>query len=368
MKIGRESKLIVRESKRQRWIGFLICGLVLVCVLMWGLRWQRFQADREEGLRLAKAGNQSDAEPLLLKTWDRNPDDVDVVAALAQGKLRSSDPESAEPFLTRWCELQPGNVRPIQLRMDLRHRIARGKWSAADRLRIMDEAIADGQRVLDLAPTNDVVRREFLWLLIQVGRFGEAEVECRTCIQIAPQDGWLHFLLAKACQGQSKRAEAEAALDPVVRAQPKFADALLLRAKLHREAEQPDKAIPLLRQALALDTCPRRECLYQLGLALGAAGQAEEAGRVMAEVNLLSLKGAMTNDSFPETDSMRVQVAEAMLGMGKLNEAKDQLDRVLGETPDFAPAHRVLALYFDLTNQPDKATEHRRLASRKDAR
>ena len=147
-----------------------------------------------------------------------------------------------------------------------------------------------------------------------------------------------------------------------MRAQPDFAEALLLRAVLYHEAEQPDRAVPLLRQALAQKGCPRRECLYRLGLALAAAGQAEEARKAMAEVDLLNLTGAVANDHFPNNPAMRVQIAEAMLGVGRLADANAELDAVLAEAPDFAPAHRVKAAYHDRMGQPARAAEHRRRA------
>jgi tetratricopeptide (TPR) repeat protein len=350
----------------KRKVAAAAAALLVTSLAVLGWRWQRAQFDRTDGLRLAQDGKAADAEPLLLAALARDGDDVEILAALARLKRKGPDPASALPLLTRWCELRSADAEPFRLRMDLRHRIARGRWSAADRLRDTEQAAADGRRVLELEPTDDAVRREVVWLLLQVGRYEEAERECRVCLRRAPEDGWLHYLLARSLHGQSRRAEAGQALDPVVRSQPRFADALLLRARLYAEADRPELAIPLLRQALALDTCPRRECLYQLGLALAATGERDEADRVMAEVNLLTLKGSMTADAAPETESMRVQIAEAMLGMGRLAEAKEQLDRVLAESPDFAPAHRVLALYFDRSGKPDEAAHHRRLAGRKD--
>jgi Tfp pilus assembly protein PilF len=65
---------------------------------------------------------------------------------------------------------------------------------------------------------------------------------------------------------------------------------------------------------------------------------------------------------------MRVHVAEAMLGMGRADEAKAELDRLLAESPDFPAAHRVLALYYDRAGQPDKAEAHRRRAGPKDTK
>jgi Tfp pilus assembly protein PilF len=356
-------------ANRPRWkrrVAIPAVAVLVVGVAVLGGRWQRAVSDRADGLRLAQDGKAAEAEPLLLAALDRDGADAEVLAALARLKFKGPDPASALPLLTRWCDLKPEEAEPYRLRMDLRHRTARGRWGAADRLRDMEQAADDGRRVLELEPANDAVRREVAWLLLQVGRYEEAERECRISLRSTPGDGWLHYLLARSLHGQSRRAEAEQVLDPVVRSQPRFADGLLLRAKLYAEADRPDLATLLLRQALTLDTCPRREVLYQLGLALAATGQTDEAGRVMAEVNLLTLKGSVAADAAPETASMRVQIAEAMLGMGRPAEAKEQLDRVLAEAPGFAPAHRVLAAYFDRAGKPEEAARHRRLAGRKD--
>ena len=51
----------------------------------------------------------------------------------------------------------------------------------------------------------------------------------------------------------------------------------------------------------------------------------------------------LVNDRFPNNPAMRVQIAEAMLGVGRLAEASAEIDAILAEAPDFAPAHRVKA-------------------------
>jgi Tfp pilus assembly protein PilF len=228
----------------------------------------------------------------------------------------------------------------------------------------MEPALADGRRVLEIDSGNDAVRREVVWLALQAGQHELAETEGRRVLASSPTDTWMNYLLAKSCHARGKRTEAATLLDWVIRAQPGFADALVLRATLFHEAEQPDHAIPLLRQALTAKGVSRRDCLYRLGLALGATGQTEEAGRVMAEVELLNLTGAVTNDQFPNNPAMRVQIAEAMLGVGRLQDAAAELDAILAEAPDFGPAHRAKAAYFDRTGQPDKAVEHRRRAGK----
>jgi tetratricopeptide (TPR) repeat protein len=258
----------------------------------------------------------------------------------------------------------PDDVGTLRARMEQHHRHARSERGPAERLRVLELALVDGQRVLELTPSDDEVRREVVWLLLSVGRFDEAEQNCRRCLTLAPDDLWLHYLLAKACHGQGKRAEAEKSLDRVIAAQPPFADALLLRAALHREADQPERAVPLLRRALEMPRVARKDCLYQLGLALAAVGQDEEARRVMAELQLLNLTNAVAHDQFPDNAAMRVQIAEASLDAGRPEEARELLERILSESPDFAPAHRVLARYYEQKGQPDRAAEHREKMTR----
>lgn len=360
MKDSRRSRLAAPATGFRRRAVLAVAVIAAGAVAYW--QWGSAPDRRDEALTLAKHGRLAEAEPLLLAALERDGSDAEVVAALALVKLGGTDAASAEQYLTRWSELRPAEARPLHLRMDLRHRTARGMVLHADRIREMESALADGRRVLELDPANDAVRREVAWLALQVGQYLDAEAECRRCLTVAPFDGWLNYLLAKICHGQGKRAEAEAAVDPVVRAQPRFTDALILRAILHHEAEHPEKAVPLLRQALALNGSPRRECLYRLGLALAATGQADEARKALAEVELLNLTGAVANDHFPNNPAMRVQIAEAMLGVGRLADANAELDAILAEVPDFAPAHRVKADYYDRVGQPTEAAAHRRRA------
>jgi len=349
----------IRRPPRVRRLIIVSAVLIVVVLAAFGVRRLSANANRDEGLQLAQAGRVAEAEPFLERALARDDRDVEVVAALALAKVGGKEPAAAEDYLTRWCELAPREARPLRLRMDLRQRIARGKATPADRLRVTELAAEDGRRALELEPDDDLLRREVARLLVQAGRFDEAEQECRRCLERAPADAGVLYLLAKACHGQGKRTEAEAALDSVVGGQAPSAEALVLRVILHREAGHPDRAVPMLRKALGLPGCPHKDCLYELGLALAAAGQADEAGRAMAELDLVTLEEAI-RDKFPATPAMRVQMADAVLRAGRAEEARKRLEAVLAEAPDFGPAHRVLALYYEQKGQPERAAEHRR--------
>src|SRR5205823_7878795 len=184
---------------------------------------------------------------------ERNPNDLEVIRILARGHHTAEQLAEAEPYLTRWCELRPGDAEPYRLRMDVRHKLG-GLQAAtnAEKQSRLEEALADGRRALELEPDNDPLAQEVIWLYLSSGRFEEAQRECQRRLQRQPGHPWLLYLLAKAYHGQGANGEAQKILDPIVRDQPRFADALLLRAILYREANQPEQAIPLLRQVLAL--------------------------------------------------------------------------------------------------------------------
>jgi tetratricopeptide (TPR) repeat protein len=329
------------DALTRRWLlsGALLLAAVAAALLT--SRWLHARSERQEALRLAGLGRFTQARPLLDSALARDPRDVEVLTQLALGTL-TDEPDAAEGYLTRWSALRPGEPQPYRLRMALRHERGRRERSAAEQLRLLGEALDDGQRVLELEPDDDRIRREVVWLMLRVGRFADAEATCRICLARAPGDPWLLYLQARALHGRGDRAAAEAVLDPVVASQPGFAEALLLRATLHREAGRPGLAVPLLRQALALKSALRKECLYQLGLALGAAGQDGEARRVLAELELLNLQEWIARDQLPTTPAVRVQLAELMLAAGKTTEARAVLDAVLKEVPDFAPALQAL--------------------------
>jgi tetratricopeptide (TPR) repeat protein len=244
----------------------------------------RAEAERAEALRAAQQGHFREAEPILRLARERNPDDLDVVKALALGYLGTEQLAPAEAELSRWCLLRPDDAPPFKQRMDVRHRRAQAAQAAADQQRLMQEALADGRRALEIDPEDGAVAQEVVWLMTQVGQLEEADALCRRCLRRQPGDPWLTYLLAKIAHGRGAGAEARTLLDGLLRQQPQFARGLLLRAELHNEAGEPEKAIPLLRQVLSLDRSQQKEARYHLSLALARTGQTEEAERVMAEL------------------------------------------------------------------------------------
>jgi predicted Zn-dependent protease len=318
--------------------------------------WREFQArrDRAEALGLAQRGHFSDSEPLLKGVLERAPNDLEVIQALARGYIAIDNRPEAETYLGRWCALQPDVARPYQIRMEF--------WEGIEQ---WDRALADGQRVLELEPDNFPVQEQVVDFLVRLGRFPEAEQVCRRLLLEQPTHLALRYHLAESLAAQGATAEAEALLDALVREHPRFTAALMERAKLYHEVNQPGRAIPLLKQVLAVD--PHHHHAYHyLGLSLARTGQAEEAQRVMAKLRqLLDTERLFLNSrDQPHNLGLQVRVAEALFEIGKTQGALSVLEKVLKRDPKFAPAHQLLAAYHDRQGQINRAAEHRRRAAR----
>jgi tetratricopeptide (TPR) repeat protein len=337
-----------------------------------GSFWLRFQAqrDRTEGLRIAQLGRFAEAETLLRRALERKPEDWDVVKALALGYLAANQSSDAETFLGRMSELRPNDAWPFKRRMQLRHRRARAAAAATDRQRLMAEALIDGQSALELDPRDEALTQEVVWLLMQVGRLEEADKLCRDCRQGKPDDPWLIYLMARIDYERGIPAEARELLDGLLRQSPglmrdpRFAPALLVRAMLYNEAGEPDKAVPLLRQVLSLDRTNSKEARYQLGLALGRLGQNEEAQRIMAGLQKDNLDWLLADAHNPEAPGVKLQQAEALFAAGKEEEALRLITALLEKDPSLAPAHALLASYYEKKGQPERAAKHRRQAEK----
>jgi tetratricopeptide (TPR) repeat protein len=259
---------------------------------------------------------------------------------------------------------QAEDAASFKHRMGELHRQALAAPNAADRQRLMEEALNNGRRALEFDPEDDPVAQEVVWLLVRVRQFEEADPLCRRCLQRRPGDPWLTYLLAVIGHGRGDFAEAQSLLDSLLQREPLFTRALLLRAVLYNEAGEPAKAVPLLRQVLSLDPSLQKEARYQLSLALARSGQEEEARQVMAEIQKDNLDRLLSSPHNPDAPGLKLQRAEAGLAAGREEEALRLLTELLEQDPGFAPAHALLAAYYERKGQPERAAEHRRQAEK----
>lgn len=349
--------------RSRRWLAVaLIAGAALAASTFLGWPWLQGRLERRQGLRLAQQGRFADAEPLLQRALERRPDDLTVVKALVLGQLDADKLTKAEMSLGRWCALRPRDAEPFRRRLHL--------WLQLKRVPL---ALADGQHVLELEPDQDALRKQVTQWLAQTGRLVEAERECQRCLERRPNELELLSLLADIYQGQGRHAEAVAILDPLLRKHPGHTAARLAQALVYCEANQSDQAIPLLRQVLKEDSSLQQTARYHLSLALDRTGQTAEAEQMMAEFQgrqalaelhwRQSLEASSRSDQ-PAQLGLQVRFAEALLAVGKPDEARRLLEKILEQDPNLAAAHQMLAVLYDKQGQAARATEHRRRAEK----
>ncbi len=314
----------------------VVVALVLIAIAAgdW-LVWRSVkQADlRDEALRLSAEGNFAAAESPLLDASERNHHDAEVTRALALGYLSADKPIHADKYLSRWCELQPAEIEPHERRLD---------FCLAEKQH--DQAIIEGKRLLELSPNHPRARQVMANLLLQQGSFAEAEAACRRFLQGDSRQAGLLYCLASACHGQGKLEEAGSILESLIEQQPKHCDALVLRAILFCEAEQCDKAIPLLRRALAQDPS-HPQAHSHLIQALARTGQTEEARREREQLLREATAGQLMADIRVQPDNLELalQAAEAMLNLGRKSEGDRLLDSILARAPGNEAALRLRA-------------------------
>jgi len=332
-----------------RWLVFLVCLVVVGLGGFLGWQWSQEQVERREALRLA--GDFSRSEPLLVRIAQRHPNDAAVAKELALGYFHAGRFAEAEPYFERWCKANPNEPEPYIQRIAM--------WVKWKRLR---NAIEDTRRVLDLQPDNRKLHQQLpRWLLID-SQFAEAEKECQRFLNRWPGDPWGLHTQALVYQRQDRPREAAAIVEQLIRDIPSFPEAYLLRGTLYGDANQPTDAIPWLRRSAAIEGPHRREALFELAKALDQIGQNQEAQQVMKEVRLLQEQDflrEMTRDFGAVNMSAQARLAEEMLNAGKSEDGLRLLARLLEYDPDCAPAHRVLADYYDQQGQPERAAQHR---------
>jgi tetratricopeptide (TPR) repeat protein len=235
--------------------------------------------ERDEALELASRGDYKAAEPLLERCLLRDARDSQVLAALVKIKLADGRLQEALSKAEALCVLEPGSVAALKLR-----------WEVRRRLEDVKNALEDGPRILELAPDDDGFRIEMAEWYRQLGHFRDAERLARSSLQHGSKEPRLFLLLAELCHSwKGDRTEAADLLDKLAAEQPLSPRAQLLRGILYEEAGQPDRALPLLREAAA-QLSEDKEALYHLSVVLertGTVSNLKEANELRARLRRL---------------------------------------------------------------------------------
>jgi tetratricopeptide (TPR) repeat protein len=198
--------------------------------------------------------------------------------------------------------------------------------------------------ILDRSPAN----AEALTLLVEAATSPEALDECQQRLErVAPGDEPKLLLVAALIDLRRNRTDAaRAAVERVVALDPSNSQALALLGNIHRFQQEPDRALPLLRESARLAPPRSLEPLAYAAL-LADLGNPAQADALLADLT------EATPDFLP---AWRMRGALAA-SMHKNQDAERFLARVLSKAPADIEAGLLQAQLWTSGGRPQQAAE-----------
>jgi tetratricopeptide (TPR) repeat protein len=301
-------------------------------------------------------GQVDELAPGLLATVDaHHPESAAILEALAGVYMRQTRYLEALRCLDRWVELAPDCVRALDWR----------GW-VSNQLDHRGQAISDYERTLELQPGRSVVRLRLAEILVESARQPEALPHLERLRDEQPTNPDVLVALARCWMVQARTDDARALLESVLASRPDHFEALHQRGRLELQESNFTEAERWLRKALA--RAPRdAEARYSLYLSLQAqADRQREAQQELARWQqdrrtrdrLTRLLRAEL-DRRPNDPDLAEETGELFLQLGEDRQALFWLHRALSLDPRHAPSHRALIAYYERTESPARAAEHR---------
>lgn len=264
------------------------------------LGWPQAQVERERLLVLAQT-DIAQAEAPLQALLDTQPDDEEVLQALAFGYGRAGYLTKSDALVQRVLQLDPDNGAAVCMR-----------GAIALRREKYDRARPDLEAAFRRGPDQYYYRdaRQMLArCLMLLGRFEESLELYRQCRAEDPTDVAVNFQAGQCARFLKRWDEAFDAFQTVLRQQPDHLDALLQLAYIHEERGEMKPARELLEQAEK--QAPELPVIhFHLARTLRALGETGRAmvyqkrydeGRKREEEQAAKKKDATKGQGSPET-------------------------------------------------------------------
>lgn len=237
---------------------------------------------------------------------ERHPDDAAILLLLSEMYINASQPERAEPLLTRILDKEPNSYLGHILMARLRQ--AEGRT---------DEAVDHYQQALKRNWSADL-NMELGEVLVKTERYEEAVKLYRELVEREGQNESARVALVHVYLLQKKEAQALAELNRLktVTEQPQRVD--LTIARLYAKQKHYDKAIAILEKLLARENLS--DARYFLAVLQVQQGR---LGKALKQVRLI-------DPAAPEyADALFLQV-RILREQNKLDEAKALLEQQIG--------------------------------------
>ncbi len=303
-----------------------------------------------------QSGEEEEVAPELFRLVDAgHPQSQLILESVARAYMRRLRYGPAYSCLTRWMKEFPDAAKPHHWR----------GW-VLERLDNPREAMKDYLQALQLDPDLTAVRLRVAEMYMEDNQAPKALAHLERLQKTAPAAEMPTVLArlgqCRLLQGETK--EARRLLEAAVKDMPNDLAVLLNLGKLEIQ-EDPVKAEEWLRKALKEDPMDT-EVQFNLSNALALQGRKDEAAALMdkCEKQKAVLKRANQLLKDEAKTHSRDPVAPAEVGALLLEMGHDRLglywlDQALQRDPDYQPAHRALAAYYERKGETARAAHHR---------
>jgi tetratricopeptide (TPR) repeat protein len=311
-------------------------------------------------LMRVQSGEEDEVAPKLFQLVDaKHPQSQVILETVARAFMYRLRYGPAYACLTRWIQEMPNSAKPYHWR----------GW-VLERLDNHKEAMKDYLSALERDPDLVPVRLRVAAMLLEDNQPQQALPHLQRLRAQFPDRADILARLGQCRLLQGQGDEARQLLEVAVAKMPDDIATLLALGKLELQEDRPAKAEGWLRRAMKADPADS-EVQFNLASSLQLQGRKEEAEAMLdsCEKQKAALKRANdllnTEARHPSKNPVPpTEVGSLLLEMGQERLGLYWLEQALMRNPNYEPAHRALAQYFDKKGDARKAAAHRaRLSS-----
>ncbi len=316
------------------------------------------RVERERLLVLAQTGDLRKSEPFLATMLiSASEDGPDICQAFVQGFFANVRTKDALDLLDVWEESYPDDPEPIFMRAYL--------WQSMSQ---SSQAIPLYAKGLKMDPDQTIMRRRLAEALLHSQKLPEAEAQLAICVQQAPDDAQIRYVLAQCAYERGDFDLAAERIGKALQLAPLHLDARRLKGQLELARGKFDDALRELEEVVKrqpYDTFAREA----LGRTLRALNRPDDAKKHLdyvgqAETNMRQLDRLVRESiKVPHDAELRYEIGTILFRFGPPDDAAKWMKAAIELNPGHRGAHRALAVYFEACGDAANATYHRQLAS-----
>jgi tetratricopeptide (TPR) repeat protein len=298
------------------------------------------------GLALQNTPHPGDSIPYFEKVVQAQPNNGPALVNLGLALVQTGKSKEATPYYLRALQVEP---KDATLRLDL----------GVDYLQTsdLDDAVDQFKAGIALDPDNAELHYDLGLALKLKDKLDACIPELQKALELDPTLVDPHVTLGTLYMQQGKFDQAAVEMQAVLQAQPDNGDMWATLGSVYKQAEKLPQAEEALRRAIAL--LPDQPGAHTtLASVLQEEGRTQEALAERKQAGILT-RGAMNR----QAALFATNAGDLLLSKGQLDEAIAQYRTAIKDDPNYAPAHKQLAVALEQKGQPAEAAAERKLAA-----